>query len=278
MTRQKKLTKKGKNLDWVVEDRSVAYWNNGEWEVDPSQVAKLRVDKVEDETVLLGYTSKSYETIQNSSIFDMLTPMLSEGVLKIANQGYLQSGRLVYVQCSLDKEYLCNKDNYNPFITVTNSHTGTTKLMLGVGVTRIVCENTFRMANHELDSSYKHYMGVNDILKPKLIHEYVNLELGKFSENLTKLQDIPVTKEKAYTIIHKVFGDKCPDKVKHGIVQLYRQGRGNNGETAYDLFNGVTDYISHYSKNSADSSLVNSLVGTGAEKSVKFLNHLLTLA
>ena len=271
--------KSGTDLSWIVKNSDVAYLaNNNEWVVDPTQVAKIRVDTDGTEH-LLGYTSKRYETVQNQTIFDMLQPMLAEEVLVVANQGYLQCGKLVYVQCLLNDVYTIGNDAYKNYITITNSHTGTTKLRLGTGMVRIVCENTFNLAQQDLEVSFYHNSGLNESLSPELVYPFVNSEMQRFQDSVARLQSVKVDHKRAHEIITKVYGNGVKDRMRHGIVQLYKTGKGNNGQTAYDLFNGTTDYFSHYSKNTESKSLSNVLTyGDSDTKIVKMLNHLLELS
>jgi hypothetical protein len=47
------------------------------------------------------------------------------------------------------------------------------------------------------------------------------------------------------------------------VLEAFRKGKGNNGETLWDLYNGVTEWVDHNRGNDDEKRMASSLVGSG---------------
>ena len=133
------------NLDWNVVSAPLSYTlPNGETREMGNRVVNLR----DDNYAQLGIVSPTYEVFQNSSLKNLVAPMLSEGLITIENQGYLGKGSQVFIQARMAEEFRIVGENHVGMLTLMNSHDGGSNLSAGVTDTRIVCSNTFAQAMH----------------------------------------------------------------------------------------------------------------------------------
>lgn len=261
----------GDNLDWSVDSYSVTI------NTEPPRVDKNLIGLARSDTnTILGYVSPNYEVVQNAKLFELVKPLIDSDVAFISNKGFLQQGKKVFVQLNLYEQYNVMGYNYTPFITILNSHNGSSKLGIGTGNIRVVCTNTFQAASGELNHHLTHTVGINQQLDISSVLDYIKIVNKNHNDQIITLDKIIIQPGKMTDIIHHVFGEN--DKIYNNIVRLYRTGAGNNGKTANDLFNATTDYISNVQKSNPTSAKINPIIGGGAAKSLKMLDTLLQLA
>ena len=109
----------------------------------------------DDNDVALGVVSPEYELVQNEDLKSLINPMVSEGVLTIVKQGYLNKGARVFIQAEVNQEFQVVGENYKGLITLLNGHTGNASVAIGTTATRVICGNTFSMAYKDIGEKEK---------------------------------------------------------------------------------------------------------------------------
>jgi hypothetical protein len=269
----KNIKSYGKSLDWTVSAIPTVIEIDGQQYQNENHTAILRSDIPYPQS-LLGYVSGGYEIVQNSRLLEILEPLVNEGIGTITNSGYLQSGKKVFVQLQLNEGFEFNGLEHKQFLTILNTHNGSSSLMIGTGNIRVICSNTFTTATKSLETKLAHREGINTLLSIDSALRYINLESSKYLENITKLDRLKISDKQLKPLIVSVFGDS--DKIYNNIVQLFRSGLGNSGKTGLDLFSACTDYVSHKQSDEV-KKIINPLIGIGADKSSKMMSNLLQL-
>ena len=59
------------------------------------------------------------------------------------------------------------------------------------------------------------------------------------------------------------------------IIELFQHGKGNGGRTAWDMYNGVTEYVDHYMGKNEERRLYLSELGQGVDLKQKAFSQLL---
>lgn len=234
------------NLDWTVSNRAVASMNfQGEWEVDPTTVAVHR----DDTDARLGYVSRGYESVQNSTLLDMVNPLVGEGLLTVENMGYLNGGAKVFVQAKIAQEFRVVGESYNTFITLLNGHTGNAQVAIGPSTVRVICQNTFAMAYASLGEKFRHSAGVTErVLSSTAIQKYVSGAMDFYAKSAESLATARCTEAQFAQFAEQVFGKAESTRAKNvaeKLNNLFYNGAGNEGRTYYDAFNAVTEFSSH---------------------------------
>jgi Domain of unknown function (DUF932) len=263
----------GNTLDWTV-TKYPTQINTPTPIQDENNIGLIRSD-LEGQKSILGYVSPDYELVQNNRLFELIQPLIDSDIAYIANQGFLQYGKKVFLQLNLFEQFKIQGNNHSTFITLLNSHNGTSKLAIGAGNIRIICLNTFFAAQTQLSNKFSHRIGINDKLDIATVLDFISITNTQYQTNIDLLEKVILTDAKLHSVVKHVFGDN--DKVFNNIVNLYRSGRGNNGKTAYDLFSATTDFVSHHQKKNEISAIINPIIGGGAKQSQKMLDSLLAL-
>jgi phage/plasmid-like protein (TIGR03299 family) len=253
-------------LDWTVSKRTLCYMTaNGELQPWTEKQAVVR----DDNDVALGVVSPSYELVQNEDLKSLITPMISEGLLTVTNQGYLSKGAKVFIQAQVNQEFQVAGESYKGLITLLNGHTGNASVAIGTTATRVICSNTFAMAYSDIGTKFRHSIGVTDrVLESTVVINYVNDAMRKYSEyveTLASARCTPLQLSRAVEEIYQQPVDKMRDSFVSQLNNLFYNGKGNEGKTMYDAFNAITEYATHYSRKSKDGRFNYANFGKGAD-------------
>ena len=252
------------SLNWTVSKRTLCYMTADGLQPWNEKQAVVR----DDNDVALGVVSPEYELVQNEDLKSLINPMVSEGVLTIVKQGYLNKGARVFIQAEVNQEFQVVGENYKGLITLLNGHTGNASVAIGTTATRVICGNTFSMAYKDIGEKFRHSAGVTErVLESTAIINYVNDAMRKYSEYVETLADTKCTSTQFKQAVEQIYGkpaDKLRDSFVDQLNNLFYNGKGNSGKTMYDCFNAVTEYATHYSRKNADGRFNYANFGKGA--------------
>ena len=253
------------SLNWTVSKRTLCYMTADGLRPWNEKQAVVR----DDNDVALGVVSPEYELVQNEDLKSLINPMVSEGVLTIVKQGYLNKGARVFIQAEVNQEFQVVGENYKGLITLLNGHTGNASVAIGTTATRVICGNTFSMAYKDIGEKFRHSAGVTErVLESTAIINYVNDAMRKYSEYVETLADTKCTSTQFKQAVEQIYGkpaDKLRDSFVDQLNNLFYNGKGNSGKTMYDCFNAVTEYATHYSRKNADGRFNYANFGKGAD-------------
>ena len=266
------------SLNWTVSKRTLCYMTADGLQPWAEKQAVVR----DDNDVALGVVSPEYELVQNEDLKSLIDPMVSEGVLTVVKQGYLNKGAKVFIQAEVNQEFQVAGESYKGLITLLNGHTGNASVAIGTTATRIICNNTFAMAYKDIGEKFRHSVGVTErVLESTAVINYVNDAMRKYSEYVETLADTKCTSTQFKQAVEEIYG-KSTDKLRGSFVDqlnnLFYNGKGNSGKTMYDAFNAVTEFATHYSRKSADGRFNYSNFGRGAELNRKAMAVLTEMA
>jgi phage/plasmid-like protein (TIGR03299 family) len=252
-------------LNWTVSKRTLCYMTSEGLQPWTEKQAVVR----DDNDVALGVVSPSYELVQNEDLKQLVSPMVSEGLLNVVNTGYLNKGAKVFIQAEVNTEFQVVGEKYKGLITLLNGHTGNTSVAIGTTATRVICGNTFAMAYNEIGEKFRHTEGVSErVLSSTVVVNYVNVAMQKYSEHVETLAGTRCTESQFKQAVENIYGKKegeLRDNFVSQLNNLFYNGRGNEGKTMYDAFNAVTEYATHYSRKTADGRFNYANFGKGAD-------------
>ena len=267
------------NLDWTVSPRPLFFvGDNGDairWE---DKVAVVR----DDNGVCLGAVSPQYEFVQNEDLLKLINPLVSEGLLTVQNMGYLNSGAKVFAQAKVNQEFQVVGESYSSYVTLLNSHNGSSSVAIGPSAYRVICGNTFTMAYSGIGEKYRHSAGVNEkVLSSQAVLNYVNGAMAKYAEYTETLASARCTHSQFRDAVEKIYQkdvSSMRDSFVDQLDRLFYQGAGNEGRTMYDGLNSITEYVSNYSRKTPAGRLNYSNFGQGARINQRAMRVLTEMA
>jgi phage/plasmid-like protein (TIGR03299 family) len=267
------------SLSWEVSKRRICVLGaDGGLQPIEGKMATVR----EDNDQVLGIVSDDYEVLANSDLKQLIKPMVDEQLLTVTNTGYLNGGRKVFVQAEIAQDYEVAGFKHKGFITLLNSHDGTTKVAVGPTCVRVICGNTFSQSYAELGEKFRHGAGVTEnFLSSKTVIDFVNDAMRRYSEQVETLAAAPCSAGQFEKAIETITGKEVAnvrEKMVLKLKDLFRNGQGNEGRTMADAFNAWTDLASNHSRKSPTSRYFYSNFGAGAKVNARAMRVLTEMA
>jgi hypothetical protein len=187
--------------------------------------------------------------------------------------GELQGGRKVFLQAQLPDEYV-GKSGVKRWVTVLNSHDGSSSISFGSTNTVVVCENTFHAA-HKEGSKFRHTASSKERIDQAILDFRQTIQAD---EKLFKTFHIMAEKKPnehvVKMVIDAMFGkditkstaQEISTRRKNQIKQFadaYDIERQLEGDTVWGLFNAVTRYTNHMASTTDRDQFL--MTGTGAQ-------------
>ncbi len=247
-------------LDWRVELRpTFAQLPNGEF----VEVKHNKIPMRTDENIPFNAVGNRYVPFQNIQCFDFLDLMIDDFGATYDTAGAFDNGAIVYMMLKLPKEIKVGDDEVVPYLTMVNSHNGSTSLKAFTTPIRITCSNTMRLAIKESKSSFafKHTANATGKVAQgrealKLSFEYYDefeKELQKFIEtpatvdNLNEVLDnVLIVPQERTDIDHNILNEGAITKVKlnrNKIIENFENPDSNSVEkNAWGIVNAINDW------------------------------------
>lgn len=267
------------SLDWEVVKRPIFFADaDGQPQPYESKVAIVR----EDTGAPLGIVAPAYEPFQNASLKQLVAPMISEGLLTVANTGSLSGGGKVFLQLQVNEEFHVVGETYKGMLTILNSHNGTTAVAIGPTMVRVICSNTYAAAMTDLSERFRHSAGVTErVLNTTAVTTFVGDAMRVYSEKAETLAAARFTTDQFRASLEAVYRKPVKDlrdSFVDKMVRLFHSGVGTEGRTAYCAWNAYTEFASHHAKKTAAGNAYYSQFGTGASVNRRAMGVLLEMA
>lgn len=242
-------------LDWEVEQVPVYHQAGTQLQEIPDQFLVRRKDNLRP----LSIMTKKYQVIQNHETFSFADEIIGTGKAVWDTAGSINGGRVVFMQVELEGHLFLKSnpdDKTVKKVLFVNSHDGSKALMGMITPIRSVCSNTMNAALKNHTNQFKIYHRRNFQSKKEEAAKILGLA-SAFYDDLQIVMDTLAEQQVTSSYVEGFVNALIPtskDEVstrtenrRNQIVNLFSNGRGNNGETKWDLFNAVTEYVDHHS-------------------------------
>jgi len=224
-------------------------------------------------TSCLGSVKGRYTELSNFDLADTIIKATDSLNINTNRGGQLQGGRKVFLQAQLPDEYV-GKSGVKRWVTVLNSHDGSSSISFGSTSTVVVCENTFHTA-HKEGSKFRHTASSKERIDQAILDFRQTIQSD---EKLFKTFHIMAEKKPndnlVKMVIDSMFGkditkssaQEISTRRKNQIKQFadaYDIERQLEGDTVWGLFNAVTRYTNHMASTTDRDQFL--MTGTGAQ-------------
>lgn len=245
----------------------------------PNRVAVI--DK--QDRKVLGTVSETFALQQRYTWAQSLRPLIDEHGLSIDSGGLLKDGKTSWLNFATNqKADIRPNDPVQNYVLAADGVTGMRSAMLGRVSIRTVCANTEAAAMSEGTMVKIKHRGDIKANWAALVNAYA----CSFEQDVEKWRSMAntyVTASQLASFIDELTGKTAEEEKRSGgtrdkIVQAFESGIGNTDSTAWDLFNAVTEVVSH-SEGKGKAGSMNALdsqwFGAGAKTIAKAQNIIL---
>ena len=253
-------------MDWTVELHpvyaSVTYPYGMKNELIDDKNAVVRMDTGD----VLGVVGTKYEPVQNVDCFNLFDAVVGTGEAKYDTVGTLGNGRRIWLLANFKEGItLDNGEEIKSYMLLTNSHDGSKSLTMQWCDIRVVCQNTFEMAIRSQGDikkglqRFKARHTKNIMLKAneaRTILALQNQYRQILEEEINLIAETEWSSQDMQRLTYDLFNldVKRPLEEQHGsqkanaelVQDLFVNGIGNKGKTAWDAYNAVSEFTSHY--------------------------------
>ena len=257
------------NLDFhVVKAPNFAKVNENEYVLNPLSFSTVR----EDTNQVLGTVGTRYEILQNVDAFKFFDDIVGRKEAIYETAGALGNGEKIFISAKMPNiiRYK-NNDIIEDYLLIVNDHTGKAPIKVLFTPTRVVCNNTMRMALKGAKNIY--VINHNSLIKDRLkevqnLMGIKNLYLEEMNKVMQHLESIKIDEGKAKTIIINSIlteqekellvknngklatVEEISTRKKNIIYDMYRWTDEGDGQNLYRgtglwLYNGINGYYSN---------------------------------
>lgn len=230
-----------------------------------------------------GYDPESFKPITNSAFLDMIAESIkNETGIELVSCGSVMNRGRIFASLSLPEKFQAAGRPFEAFLNFGQGHDRSSVLWGNTSNICTVCNNTFtanlmeqgktmslrvkhtRFSEMKLENGIRYIKGALEA-QTLFVKKMDKLALSKVSEDTARELfagfingDMSAMSTRAANIVET-------------LVQLFKTGKGNNGENLADAFSAVTDYFTHDSAGDDKmKQFVSSEFGAGAEKKQLF--------
>ena len=227
---------------------------------------------------VLGVVSRGYRLVSNREALDMardccraVFPETEPGEWDVRATDAPASGGhcfidLVHNSTALDFTFVPAKDRpdaFGPFIRVTNSYNGLRALGFDIGFYRKVCKNGLILPESVIRFKFTHMQrDIGETILFKIAHEKLTTMKTSIGKSFNLLKGYDVRRNQFEPLMRAVLLVRKPknatpethvaadwDKLEIHIKGMCDRYAQELGETAYAVFNAITEFASHPPEN-----------------------------
>jgi phage/plasmid-like protein (TIGR03299 family) len=253
------------------------------FEVAPDNLITLGGSAVEthraivrtDTNKVLGIVGNRYMPVQNTDAFAFFDAICKSHKAKYQYGYVVNGGSQIMLQAKIGSDYDVRPgDTMQNYITLVNGHDGIVTFQAFFTPRRLSCANQCRGAIKDATESLKVRHTKTATIKMEEGYKILAKSMEYFEHFKTLASELAqkVVDQKMIDLFLKgVFGEtdsKQSATKLEAVNQLIHTGKGNTGKSAWDMYNGVTEWIDHYrysGKEEEDAKNIASAILTGVD-------------
>lgn len=279
LTKQGRITKiedalEISNLNFVAQESELMSPTHGVFAPDHKMIIR------DDDNTVLGVVGKKYHPTQNAVAMAFMDSIVQKNGFTYTEALSKDNGAVSIITAQSEKADIIQVgDEVRRQIKIINGFNGKNSLSVEFSMLRLVCTNGLVRNERESMIKFKHTINIQDrmVVALKVFDESV-----KFHEDFIMksklLSQKAMDKNMVEKFLNSLYSDaKQNDSKKDRIIELFQNGKGNKGETLWDIYNGVTEFADyHYGKD--ENRLEYATFGSGHKLKEKAWNVAMELA
>lgn len=252
------------NLNFIAEQSEIINASTGI--MSKTHKSLYRSDTREE----IGIVGKGYMPVQNTDAFSFFDTLCNVHGIKYNKITSINNGAKIIIGAKFPAvTEIKPNDIINREFNLINSFDGSGKLRVDFIVNRQVCSNGLRANIRDASKSYvfKHTKNIMPKMQEAILvfdtgMKYFDLFIEQSRIMANKMVDSKMVDDFLNSIVNDSDSKQSQTK-KDEIRELFEHGQGNNGQTAWDLYNGLTEYVDHFHGRSEETRLEYSTIGQG---------------
>lgn len=220
----------------------------------------------EDTKAVLGIVGSKYTPIQNVESFAFFDDIVGAKEAMFETAGAIDRGQNVWIMAKLPEKIIVKRSGQEDdvsqcYVLLYNSHDGSSKVRIRFTPVRVVCQNTLTMALQGKCREVGIRHTKNAEAKMKEAHKILGIvknEIKLAANNFQILADKRINSGELRAYLEQLYplkkgeeggeeeSNTRRDNICNEITKLFESGKGNSGETAWDLYNGTVEFIDHF--------------------------------
>lgn len=250
------------------------------WSVEQTEIIGTNFMEIKSHKLLfrsdnnqpLGVVGSNYQPVSNSSAFAFMDVLADITGLTYESAAMIKGGQKIVVQARLghDPFEVRPGDVCEQFVTLINSHNGSTGLRAVYTPIRLLCQNQLSVALSKATSSInlRHTSNIESRMRDafqifNLAGDYFHVFKEKASYLANKIMDTHKVNLFLDTIM-KDTGSTRNENQRNDIIRLFEQGKGNGKGSAWDIFNATTEFVDYERGSNPEKRLESALFGSGS--------------
>jgi len=270
MSSSEALTAAG--LDWEVRQEDVYRRTDPEIPQEYICLDNIKLNTRSDNDVVLGMVSDHYQVIQNVEAFQFLDALVEEHEMKFESAFSLYGGKKVVLLAQMPGvETIAKDDHILPYILMSLGHDGTESIRFGPVAMRVVCANTYAIANEEKgvsSLSIQHRGNIQEKLdRARGILGLASTQFAQYAEIGSQLAEYKLSKDDWMSYLNIMCPELNPldpdhtprrakklQETRDEIINCFcneRQQLEGIGKSAWAAYNAVVEHIDHLPRRGA---------------------------
>ena len=212
--------------------------------------------------------------------------MLSTGLIffymmamfHFVSAGSLKEGKRVWILAKINQDPtdVVKDDSVEPYLLLSNSHDGSTAIWIQFTPIRVVCQNTlsYALSKRQSDLSVGRALRIRHQgnIQSKLNQAQTALDFARqrfaiATEEYKAMANYNLNRADLDLYLSLVLDTDTPQSTRAypQIVANFESGKGNQGQSLWDAYNGVTEWLDHQRGNSDAQRLESSWFGNSAK-------------
>lgn len=251
-------------LTWIVEQSEIMGVNG-------LDIASHKMLYRSDDRSVLGVVGTNYVPIQNVTAFAFFDVIAEKYGAKYEFAGIIKNGKRIFLQAKLEKSFEAVRgDVVDCYITLLTAHDGSSSLRAFLTPIRLYCQNQLINAIKSATTNIhlKHTANVNDRIKDAFtVFQMSSSAFDLFKVKAEYLACKLVTKLMVDKFINELVQDTGSTRVKNqreNLIELFENGKGNTGKTAWHLYNAATEFVDHARTSDPEKAMDSAMFGSGS--------------